>query len=225
MLLDKAVFCSHLGGDMDLRSPMSSVVPSAHGPVLSVLARTHAPLTGRRVAKLTNPPTSQRQVSTVLTALTEAGIVQRETQGSAHLYTLNRDHIAADAIASLSSLREELWTRMRAEIQSWTPKPAAVAVFGSAARGDGTTASDIDVLVVRDESVEADDPQWQGNLASFADHVSRWSGNSCEILERSPSALEVLATNGERLIGELRRDAIFLHGDHRVLPSRTGTVA
>src|SRR5664279_4496389 len=73
--------------------PMSSVVPSAHGPVLSVLARTDAPLTGRRVAELTNPPTSQRQVSTVLTALTEAGIVRRETQGSAHLYTLNRDHI------------------------------------------------------------------------------------------------------------------------------------
>jgi len=70
-------------------------------------------------------------VSTVLTALTEAGIVRRQTQGSAHLYTLNRDHIAADAIAALSSLREELWTRMRAEIQSWMPKPAAVAVFGS----------------------------------------------------------------------------------------------
>jgi predicted nucleotidyltransferase len=112
-----------------------------------------------------------------------------------------------------------------AEIQGWTPKPAAVAVFGSAARGDGTTASDIDVLVVRDESVEADDPQWQRNLASLADHVSRWSGNSCEILERSPSALEVLAANGERLIGELRRDAIFLHGDDRVLPPRTGAVA
>ena len=154
---------------------------------------------------------------------TEAGIVRRETQGSAHLFTLNRDHIAADAIASLSSLREELWTRMRAEIQSWTPKPAAVAVFGSAARGDGTTASNIDVLVVRDESVEADDPQWQGNLASFADHVSRWSGNSCEILERSPSTLEVLA-DGERLIGEPRHDAIFLHRDHKVLPPRTGTV-
>jgi len=37
--------------------------------------------------------------------------------------------------------------------------------------------------------------------------------------------LEVLAADGERIIGELRRDAIFLHGDHRVLPQRTGTVA
>jgi len=35
---------------MDLGSPMSSVVPSAHGPVLAVLARTHAPLTGRTIA-------------------------------------------------------------------------------------------------------------------------------------------------------------------------------
>ena len=118
---------------MDLRSPMSSVVPSAHGRVLSVLARTEAPLTGRRVAELTNPPTSQRQVSTVLTALTEAGIVRRETLGSAHLYELNRDHIAANVIASLSALREELWARMRAEVKSWTPMPVAVAVFGSAA--------------------------------------------------------------------------------------------
>jgi hypothetical protein len=37
--------------------------------------------------------------------------------------------------------------------------------------------------------------------------------------------VEVLAAGGERLIGELRRDAIFLYGDHSVLPPRTGTAA
>ena len=70
---------------MDLTDPMSSVVPSVHGTVLSVLARTRAPLTGRRVAELASSPASQRQVANVLTALTEAGVVLRETQGSANL--------------------------------------------------------------------------------------------------------------------------------------------
>ena len=40
---------------MDLTDPMQSVIPSAHGAVLSVLARTDEPLSGRRVAELTRP--------------------------------------------------------------------------------------------------------------------------------------------------------------------------
>jgi len=210
---------------MDLGSPMSSVVPSAHGPVLAVLARTHAPLTGRTIAGLTRPRTSQRQVATVLAALADAGVVLRERLGSAHLYALNRDHVAADAIESLATLRDQLWARMAAAVSGWEPAPEAVAVFGSAARGDGSATSDIDLLVVRHESVGEDEPRWQAQLESFAALVGRWSGNSCAILEHTPSSLGALAASGERLVSELRQDAVFLCGDRAVLPRRTGTGA
>ena len=40
---------------MDVSNPLSCVVPSAHGPVLAVLAGTTMPLTGRKIAELSNP--------------------------------------------------------------------------------------------------------------------------------------------------------------------------
>jgi hypothetical protein len=40
---------------MDLTNPIQSVIPSAHGAVLNVLARTDEPLSGRRIAELTKP--------------------------------------------------------------------------------------------------------------------------------------------------------------------------
>jgi predicted nucleotidyltransferase len=203
---------------VNLTDPMSSVLPSVHGTVLAVLARTSTPLTGRRVAELASSPASQRQVANVLTALTEAGVVLREAQGPANLYVLNRDHLACSAIESLASLRDQLWARMRADVSCWRPAPHAVAVFGSAARGEGNSMSDIDVLVIRHHEIDADDRDWQDNLASFADRVHRWSGNSCEILEHTPGSLQALAHSGERIVTELRRDAVFLFGSVRALP-------
>ena len=76
---------------MDLSSPISSVIPSAHGPVLAVLARTSEPLSGRRVAALTDGKVGQRRANEVLGALADAGIVLREHRPPAKLYRLNRD--------------------------------------------------------------------------------------------------------------------------------------
>lgn len=40
---------------VDVSFPMCAVVPSAHGPVLAVLARASEPLTGHAVAELAQP--------------------------------------------------------------------------------------------------------------------------------------------------------------------------
>jgi len=203
---------------VDLSFPMNAVVPSAHGPVLAVLARTSEPLSGRGLAELTRPAVSSRQVATVLAALAQSGLVERQRAGSGYLYRLNRDHVAASAVLELVGLRQALWDRMGAAIKAWTWRPAAVVVFGSAARGDGGLDSDIDVLVVRRDDVDADDGAWQRDLVAFAAKVQRWSGNSCEVLERSARQLAEMAQGGEVLIGDLRRDGVFLAGERSVLP-------
>ena len=74
---------------MDLANPMQSVIPSAHGAVLGVLARTDEPLSGRRVAELTRPRFTQTRVNAVLQNLAHAGIVLRESHPPANLYRLN----------------------------------------------------------------------------------------------------------------------------------------
>jgi predicted nucleotidyltransferase len=207
-----------MGVVLDVSFPMSAVVPSAHGPVLAVLARTSEPLTGRAIAELTRPTVSPRQVATVLDALSRSGLVERQHAGSAYLYRLNVDHVAAGAVLELAGLRHALWDRMAAATAAWTRPPAAVVVYGSAARGDGGVDSDIDVLVVRRDDVDADDHAWQEDLVAFAGQVQRWSGNPCEVLERSAQQLADMADDGEVLIGDLRRDGVFLAGDRSVLP-------
>ena len=122
---------------MDVSNPMADVVPSAHGPVLAALAATTTPLTGRAIAELTRPRVSQPRVASILKELADAGLAIRTPAGSASLFSLNREHLAAGPVEALASLRTRLWERVAEHASAWTHVPDAVVVYGSAARGDG----------------------------------------------------------------------------------------
>ena len=183
-----------------------------HGRVLAVLARTDKPLTGRTVASLVQPHTSLRGVQVTLDALVANGVVSRERAGRAYLYTLNRDHLAAAPILALANMRPELQNRIRAEIDLWDPAPVAVWLFGSVARGEADTDSDVDLLVVSPDTVDPDLPAWLEQVDTLSSHITRWTGNGCEVLELSSSELAAAVARDERLIAELRHDAVPLAG-------------
>jgi len=195
---------------VDLSSPISSVIPSGHGPVLEVLARTDQPLTGRRVAALAEGRLSQARVSKVLRELTEAGVVSCQEQPPAKLYRLNRRHLAANAIIELATLRGRLLEDVRQLLASWSPAPAGAWMFGSASRGDGSSASDIDLLIVRPDLVSEDDPGWLAHLEHLEDEVRAWTGNAAAVVETSASELSAMAQGGERLVSEVQRDGLPL---------------
>jgi len=197
---------------VDLSSPISSVIPTAQGAVLAVLVRTEQPLSGRQVAALTNGRFGQWRVNEVLGQLAEAGIVHREHHPPAKLYRLNRDHVAAPGIEALASQREVLLARIRSEEAGWEVAADAVWLFGSASRGDGDNSSDVDLLVVRAVSVDADSVDWLRQLDTLSAHVHTWSGNSCEILELTRPELAAMVARGERLVEELRAEAVVLAG-------------
>src|SRR5450830_1302295 len=203
---------------MDVSNPMSCVVPSAHGPVLAVLAGTTTPLTGRKIAELSHPRVSQARVARILHELTDAGLVERTPAGSSSLFMLNREHLAAGAVESLATLRQQLWARIAEHAGAWADPPVAVAVYGSAARGDGDVASDIDLLVVRPATVDDDDQEWHDALTDLASRVTRWTGNACEVLDRSEGELAGMAANGERLLTEIRRDGRAIVGSLATVP-------
>ena len=204
---------------MDVSHPIADVVPSAHGPVLAVLAATTVPLTGRGIAELTNPRVSQPRVARILVDLTEAGLVDRIQAGSASLFTLNREHLAARAVEDLATLRTRLWARIAEHAAEWTHPPEAIVVYGSTARGDGDTTSDVDLLVVRPTVVDEDDPDWQRDLTALGFAVPRWTGNPCEILDRSREELRAMASAGERLLSEIRRDGRAIVGSISLVPA------
>lgn len=197
---------------MELSNPISSVIPSAHGAVLAVLAHADAPLSGRQIAKLAHSQVQRSRANDVLRELTAAGIVSCERHASMYLYRLNHDHVVAEAIMMLANLRERLIQRMREAVHGWIIAPVAVWMFGSAARGDAGSHSDIDVLVVRRDAVDVDNESWQQQLSDLSSAVTAWSGNDCQILEFSRSELAGLVASGERLVAELRSDALVIAG-------------
>jgi predicted nucleotidyltransferase len=196
---------------MDLSQPYAAVCPSLEGPVLDVLAHTTRPLTGREVARLARRG-SERGVRLVLHRLVAHGLVTAQEAGPASLFVLNRDHIAASVVEGLMRLRAELIERIRREIEGWESQPAHVSVFGSAARGDGNTGSDVDLLIVRPDAVPEDDPRWREQLHLLAEKIERWSGNHASLHELSPAQLKAAVRRREPIVASLSEQSIALAG-------------
>ncbi len=198
---------------MDLGHPISSVIPGAYGDVLAVLARTDTWLSGRKVAALTRGQISRRRVDAVLAELAQAGIADRQEVPPAKLYRLNRHHVAAAGIQALASMRGSLLNRLRDELAGWRVVPEAAWLFGSAARGEAGSESDIDLLLVRPSLASAEeDSLWAGQVDALRELVRGWSGNELEVLALSADELRHLSDGGERLLDDLRADAIVLIG-------------
>ena len=201
---------------MDLSAPISSVIPSAHGPVLAALVRAGVPLSGRQVAAMVGSQVSRSRVNSVLTELAASGLVLRASHPPSVLYLFNWEHVAAEFVAGLADLRAQLLARMRANIATWEKPATAVWMFGSGARGEGDVHSDIDILVIRADRFDENDPAWRLQLDQFSQQVTAWSGNTCEILEMSRTEVVESVRTGHKLARDLQRDALPLGG---VLPS------
>jgi DNA-binding transcriptional ArsR family regulator len=196
---------------MDLSRPWAPIRSPIDMEVVRVLRGTTRPLTGRTVARLAREG-SQPAVNAALRRLAEEGIVRAEEAGNAYLYTLNREHLAVPALELLADVRAELERRLSAEIDAWEIAPVHVSIFGSAARGDGDTRSDVDIFVVRPADVLEDDPVWRGQLDLLSDHVHEWTGNHAGLAEVSAADVRRLRRKRPPVVDELRRDAITLVG-------------
>jgi len=201
---------------MDVSRPYTAVCPSLEGDVLAVLAGTTMALTGRQVALLSGRK-SHSGVLAVLNRLTEHGLVSRVELNRAYLFALNRDHLAAPAVEILMGMRRALFDELRNAISAWSIAPVHVAVFGSTARGDGDARSDVDLLVVRPDSVDEDEPAWRSQMDDLVDLISRKTGNRASVAERDESAMERLRTAGPPILSEMLADAVVLSGSRSQL--------
>ncbi len=196
---------------MDLSLPWALIRSPIDMEVLRVLRGTTRHLTGREIARLVHSG-SQPTVNACLRRLADHGLVRAEEAGNAYLYTFNRDHLGAHAVELLADIRSRLERRLRAEIADWKIAPAHASLFGSAARGDGDTRSDIDIFVVRPAQVPEDDPSWRRQLERLSEHVYDWTGNHAALSEVSASGVRRLRRERPPVVEDLRRDAITLAG-------------
>jgi predicted nucleotidyltransferase len=167
-------------------------------------------MAGRRVAELAAGRLGKSRTLEVLNELVEAGVVVAERQPPAVLFALNREHVAAEAIAMLAELRSRLFDRIRSMLGSWAIPPMTAWVFGSAARGDGDVNSDIDVIVVRPN--DAEEELWEQQVTDLGAAITRWSGNGAAILDYSGAELVDLSRQGEPILAAIRNEGIHLAG-------------
>lgn len=198
-----------------MASPYQGLFPTVDSDVLTVLAQSTKPRTGREVAKLAER--SQDATQKVLDRFVRHGLVLQKDAGRARVYTLNWDHVAAEPIAELADLRGRLFRRLQEAFQLWHPAPLHVSIFGSAARGDGDINSDIDIFVVRPAEIDEDDGDWRGQIDALADAVFEWTGNHAGIAEIDEGELARLWRDQPAILDSLRTDALDVYG----LPTRS----
>lgn len=197
---------------MNLSAPFLVVLSANEGAALRVLARTTLPLSGREVARLGGAPSSS--VARALKRLVEHGLVEVEVAGAgaAQLYTLNRRHLAAEPVLALLDMRRALVRRLAAVLEGWTLRPCHASLFGSAARGDGDTSSDIDIFLVRPQGLEAEAPAWRSAVDELSTAVLTWTGNRAGISEVSLEDVRRLIHERPPIVDNLERDGLTLIG-------------
>jgi predicted nucleotidyltransferase len=196
---------------MDVSKPFTAISSSVDADVLVVLAGSTKPRSGRELARRAGR--SNTGVQHVLDRLVGHGLVNRDEVGRTFLYELNRDHLLAPAVEQMTGARTELIRRLREAIGTWEVPPVHASLFGSAARGDGDTGSDIDLLVVRPGDVDPEGSAWRNQLDSLADLVRRWTGNNAGIAEVSESELPRLRKDRPPVVEEVTEDAVDLAGE------------
>ncbi len=193
---------------------MLTLTPTLDGDVLTTLARADVELSGRELARHVGHG-SPEGIRRAADRLVLQGALLQRTAGSARLYRLNRDHLAAPWIEGLASMRQQLIERLRTTIANWE-QPAKIALlFGSVARGDATADSDLDLMVIRRSGCDPDSEPWRTQLLELQQTATAWTGNDARILEYGEEELPHLGS--EPLLEDVLRDGIELYGSLRIL--------
>lgn len=193
---------------MELNRPLATITPTLDGDVLAVLARHSVTFTTGQVHRVLTQH-SEEGIRKVLRRLTSQGVVLSERIGNAFAYRFNHDHLAAQHIVGLARLQETFLARLEDLLESWQTPPVYAAVFGSTARGQMTTSSDIDLLVVRPHA--AADAEWEDQVNDLATTVTRWLGNDTRVMEFAENEI---ATRGheEPVLNDVLQEGLTVAG-------------
>jgi hypothetical protein len=195
---------------MRLQSPLSVVTPTLDGDVLRILAGADAEFTVPQLVSLIDGR-SETGIRKTLVRLRIEGIVDEHVIGRSRGYRLNRDHLAAPAIIELAHLREGLIVGARERITHWGTAPFYAAIFGSAARGQMRTDSDIDLFIVRPNS--DDHPDFDDvNVRELALWITRATGNDTRPLLFNEEELGRHGTD-DPVLRDVSAEGIRLAGD------------
>ena len=167
---------------MRLQNPFAALAPvGLDSQVLTVLSRSRDHLTADQIHRVLPEHGSLSGVRKSLDRLLRQGIVSERAAGHTSGYALNQDHLLINAVLMVADAKSALTTRIRETVQQqFSFEPTLVVMFGSAARGDMSDDSDIDVLFVIPDGVPEE--QAEDQLSDLAHSVLTWTGNTVDLL-------------------------------------------
>lgn len=197
---------------MELHRPFRVVTPTLDGDVLTALARVDAWFTPPQLHRVIGRH-SEPGIRKALHRLVDQGIVQRQRAGRGDVYELNREHLASPYIVGIAGLFEEFLRRATDLLEEWAIPCEYAALFGSAATGLMRPDSDLDVFIVRPDSVPADESTWTAQVDLLAARMNDWTGNDARPLELSAGEVAAGFRGGrEPVLLDIRREGIRLFG-------------
>lgn len=195
---------------MDLSRPYAAVSPGVEADVLVALAQAPVTRTGRELARMTGR--SPTGVQHALDRLVGEGLVHYAPAGRAFIYSFNDEHLLAPAVEVMAATRLELLRRLRTLIRGWEIPTFHASIFGSFARGEGNSDSDIDILVVRPKGIDAEDERWREQQFELAERIRSWTGNPPGSVEISETDLPRLRRERPPVVEDVVAQAIDLAG-------------
>ena len=155
---------------------------------------------------------SPAQASRLLPGLVELGLVERVDVPPSALFRLVDGNLGAQLVRQLADLRRTALVRLGELAGRLEPAPAWGLVFGSMATGEAEAESDIDVLLVRPDSVDEDDEGWHDAVEHFRIAGRELTGNPVTVLEVSQDQLTARLDSGEPLWRDIAEHGVVIHG-------------
>lgn len=198
---------------MYLTDPLSTLFPGAHSHIIRQLLRESEPQSGRAIAMKLGTSVGKSRVIEVLGDLAALGIVDREIVGSSHLFSINRDHICYQSLKTLVNPLPSLTRHMQRIVSEFRTLPTAVVLFGSVAKGLSQIGSDLDLLVIRPNQTDPEDPDWNCQTLELVVRMERLAGYPVQLVEYSEGEFKSLVDRGARLVHELNETGLVVSGE------------
>jgi predicted nucleotidyltransferase len=191
--------------------PLDAVLGSVGAVrVVRLLATTSSAFSPIEVAERTGLDRSG--VRTILNRLVLTGAVEAIGAGRRPLFALNHTHPIAPALERLFEAERQradtVFDVLRQAIATARPAPVAAWLVGSVARGSDTPASDVDIVVVREEHPAP------GESDALADAIAQASalGSTPVVIRLSLADVVRLRATRDPRWEAWSRDAVVLHG-------------
>lgn len=173
--------------------------------LLRVLVPLTRPVSGREAARLAGVSHIAQRA---LEELAAVGVLHRQETPGAYLYTFNRNHLMAPAIAELFGAEHRftatLFEHLRQLLESAGGVESAM-IFGSSARREARPDSDLDLLVVvRDQ---ADRDRMFSALVDVGPDLRSRFGVRLSPVVVTALQLRRQSAEGDPFVTEVRRDA------------------